>query len=1286
MPLFNREDKKQRIDLKQEHLPTEQPQPEQEPKVQPSIHESKERQSAQKAKERLSAQEAKERELQARQNQKNIRHRAKIAEADARAEAAEHRLENEKRNRKLREAQQKEREEKKKAKADYRSEHPGFYNPNLRVHSVFVVALTLLSVFISISFLLQEQVGSIGAAIAHGLLGCFSYTACLIPVFMLIHAALWRSDVRSRLLVTKAVTFIPVLLLTAALAAILSPDFDTQSFSWSAAYADGRVFEGGGAIGGAIGYLMHRMIGIAGTVLLAIVVYLFFIALYGRTYIHALYKKACARIKAARVEKAKRREALRAEKRAEKDELAAVRREEKHKQKLARLRGEETRARKAPRQKAPQLKEAEPQETPSLPPITEGQSTPAARPHEKTVPAVFNARERVTFTTPAAPEKKSPQKPASIPTPKPQADRFAAEEAERQENRREAIERRRSLFLDFEQEEKMDMHTPAITDNTDFADIRRDMKNAPVLRAVTYDGGEDDFTDIRRETKGGAAPARATAPTPAPSTEAKQAPADPMSVPANAGFTTDLLKISKEKVQPVRVVATGPIPVTEAVSEPEAKEKSTAGNSPLGKLFRRAAEKAAAEKAEQEKPTAAEPETPDNDLDYFRSITVNAGEKDQLGSDRPFLHPDITPLPPRDTAPARPRPAAQSFLSDGVAGDAPNAEAEDSNDIIVEEEMIISPAAKTAEASANPFHPRNNPAFRSPGEEKEKPRYDGLQGAQVFTPTSTLRDDLAAARREAPTTPVPAPAPASATGRGRIVQEKIDISARPAPKQYQFPPLSLLTLPEAVDEGNISAEVQSNAETLVTTLESFKVRSRVTGYSRGPRITRYEVVPDAGIRVRAISNLVDDISMALASPGVRIEAPIPGKSAVGIEVPNSSPTLVRLRGMLDSEKFRSFPDKTVVCLGGDVTGQPVYCDLAKMPHLLVAGATGMGKSVCINSIITSILYKASPDDVKLIMIDPKKVEFGIYSGIPHLLVPVVTDPKKAAGALSWAVNEMERRYGLMEQTGVRDMKGYNRYVEETGDGEHLARIVIIIDELADLMASAADAVETSIARIAAKARAAGIHLLIGTQRPSVDVITGTIKNNIPSRIAFHVSSQVDSRTILDFAGAEKLLAHGDMLYAPAGMSKPVRVQGAFVDDKEIDRVVSFLKSNNEVDGTAGEEIMADIEREAEKCVPQKKNGGDEGGGANIPTDDDDNHLLWAALEIGFEYGKLATSLLQRKLSVGYGKAAKILDALQEMGCVSPPDGSKPREILISREEFKEMMARGVREQCGDNFT
>ena len=1187
------------------------------------------------AEERRLAEEAKEKEMQARENQRAMRRRAKMTREDERLEEAEHRLETEARKRQLREAKQKEREEQKRSSRFLREKKPGFYNPNLRIHSVFVVALSLLAVFVSICFLLQDQVGAIGGAIASGLLGGFSYSACLVPIFMLIHAALWRSDIRNRTLVIKVITFLPVLILTAALAEVFSADFDPTAYDASAAYEAGMRFSGGGVIGGAVGYFLHRMIGPAGTVLVATILYLFFAALYCRLWVQALYTKARTAIKAAMVERAKKRDALRELQRTEKEELAAARREEKHRQRLARIAGNEKPAPAAKKEK---------QGAP-LPTAQEERAKELPMGHEDT-PA-----RRVLFA-----EQARPVQPRV---------NWAAEE--KQENRKVAVERKRALFSDLEEET---VARDEDTEQVDFSTFTQPKQNAA---SVSF---EEDFSSIRRQARG-EQPARSIpmptdntyrpipASAPAPATQIS----DPMAGLSEEDFGFDKLPMTKERVRPVRAVEEAPAPVQEEPT-PAEEPKKQVGNSPLGKLFRRAQEKAAAEAAAKAK--AEEEENTDQGLDYFRSITVSAGEQKEF-TDRPLLHPDINPLAEqapltRTYAPIEEEPTAEEpFAAEEAPAQAPQA----------------------ARGDENPFHPRNNPDFKSPAEKAAPTRYDGLQGAQVFTPTSSLRDDLAEERRQAAAAaPTPAPASAPTPARGRIVQEKIDMNAKPAPKKppYRFPPVSLLTLPDVVDEGNISAEVQSNAEKLVSTLESFKVHTRVTGYSRGPRITRYEVVPDAGIRVRAIANLVEDISMSLATSGVRIEAPIPGKSAVGIEVPNSAPTLVRVRGMLDTEKFRSFPEKTVVCLGGDVTGQPVYCDLAKMPHLLVAGATGMGKSVCINSIVTSILYKASPDDVKLIMIDPKKVEFGIYAGIPHLLVPVVTDPKKAAGALSWAVNEMERRYGLMEQSGVRDMKSYNRYVEETGDGEHLARIIIIIDEIADLMASAADAVETSIARIAAKARAAGIHLLIGTQRPSVDVITGTIKNNIPSRIAFHVTSQVDSRTILDFAGAEKLLAHGDMLYAPAGMSKPIRVQGSFVEDKEIDRVVSFLKSNNEIDGTAGEEIMADIEREAEKCVPQKKNSGDEGGGSNIPTDDDDGHLLWAALEIGFEYGKLATSLLQRKLSVGYGKAAKIIDTLQEMGCVSPPEGSKPREILISREEFKEMRMRGVQEKCGDNFS
>ncbi len=490
---------------------------------------------------------------------------------------------------------------------------------------------------------------------------------------------------------------------------------------------------------------------------------------------------------------------------------------------------------------------------------------------------------------------------------------------------------------------------------------------------------------------------------------------------------------------------------------------------------------------------------------------------------------------------------------------------------------------------------------------------------------------------------------------------------KPVKTQYRFPPLSLLAPPEKKKNEDVGAELRTNAQKLVETLKSFHVNVSVASVSRGPTITRYELIPEAGTRVRSIANLVDDISLSLATSGIRIEAPIPGKAAVGIEVPNKIVSTVTLRELIENKTFSEAKSKLAVCLGKDVGGTPIVFDIAKMPHLLIAGATGMGKSVCINSIITSILYKATPDEVKLILIDPKKVEFNIYNGIPHLQIPVVSEPKKAAGALHWAVTEMERRYELIEEVGARKIEPYNEIARERGL-EVLPYTVIIIDELADLMMTAPDAVEDSICRLAQKARAAGMHIIIGTQRPSVDVITGLIKANIPSRIAFTVASQVDSRTIIDIAGAEKLIGRGDMLYYPVGLSKPMRAQGAFVSEDEVEKITAFVKQ------AAGEteydsDIIESIEREAQ-AIGQS---GKKGGGDAAVDDGAGDAKLRDALEIATDLGKISTSLLQRKLSIGYGRAAKIIDIMEARGFVSAPDGQKPRDVLITKTQFREMV-------------
>ena len=494
-----------------------------------------------------------------------------------------------------------------------------------------------------------------------------------------------------------------------------------------------------------------------------------------------------------------------------------------------------------------------------------------------------------------------------------------------------------------------------------------------------------------------------------------------------------------------------------------------------------------------------------------------------------------------------------------------------------------------------------------------------------------------------------------------------------APKQkYRLPPVTLLQQNTNKNNEDITAELQKTGKKLVEVLRSFHVETEIVNISYGPTITRYELSPKVGVKVRSISNLIDDISLNMESGGVRIEAPIPGKAAVGIEVPNKKASIVYLRELIENASFSGAKSKITAALGMDVSGTPIYFDVAKMPHLLIAGATGMGKSVCINSIIVSLLYRATPEELKLILIDPKKVELALYNKLPHLLVPVVTSPKKAAGALAWACTEMENRFEIIEAAGVRDIEGYNAVAKDNPDMPIMPKIVIIIDELADLMLTAPGDVEDSICRLAQKARAAGMHLLIGTQRPSVDVITGLIKANIPSRIAFTVASQVDSRTIIDIVGAEKLIGRGDMLFAPVGAMKPIRVQGAFVSDKEVNEITEFIRAQ----GTAeyDEEVINMIDKEAEQCGQPKRKG----GAAAEQTDDGDDELdprFWEAVKVAVDMKKISTSLLQRTMSLGYGRAAKIIDAMQKMGIVTPQDGAKAREVLIDRAQYDEMMMR-----------
>ena len=513
--------------------------------------------------------------------------------------------------------------------------------------------------------------------------------------------------------------------------------------------------------------------------------------------------------------------------------------------------------------------------------------------------------------------------------------------------------------------------------------------------------------------------------------------------------------------------------------------------------------------------------------------------------------------------------------------------------------------------------------------------------------------------------PAETPAPESAkpeTTKPEVqkeaVQQPAPAPAEPAEKPYIFPPINLLGRDPGNTAGSGILEQQKNGRKLEMTLKSFGVEARVINVSAGPTVTRYEVSPSQGVKVSKIVNLADDIALNLAASGIRIEAPIPGKAAVGIEVPNKETKSVYLRTVLESDAFRKHPSKLAFALGEDITGNPIVTDIAKMPHLLIAGATGSGKSVCINTLITSILYKADPKEVKLLLVDPKVVELSVYNGIPHLLIPVVTDPKKASAALNWAVREMLERYNDFAACGVRDIKGFNAMKEEKGEPEaKMPQIVIIIDELADLMMAAPGEVEDSICRLAQMARAAGMHLIIATQRPSVDVITGVIKANIPSRLAFAVSSGIDSRTILDMVGAEKLLGKGDMLFYPSGQSKPSRIQGAFVTDKEVEQIVDFLRKSSRPGYT--QEMVDQITAVAKTA-----------GGPSEETDE----FFEQAVDLILEKEKASVSMLQRQFRIGYNRAARLMDELERRGMVGPEEGSKPRKVLITRAQWEEMQS------------
>ena len=612
----------------------------------------------------------------------------------------------------------------------------------------------------------------------------------------------------------------------------------------------------------------------------------------------------------------------------------------------------------------------------------------------------------------------------------------------------------------------------------------------------------------------------------------------------------------------------------------------------------------------------------------------------------------VRPAPPRVY-----KPAERLFTDyDDSAKNNPNARVYERPEPVKRADSVGEESVTDIETdeAVSPTFPDEVEIFEDEGFEKEESLInEDLLDGELSASAKRLVDDAVSSAQE---------------NEKKNKTEVESYSDRPTPKrEYSLPPIDCLREPDFSRDDDFALEMKTTAKKLVDTLKSFNVETTLIGVSRGPSVTRYELQPAPGVKISKITNLADDIALNLASSGVRIEAPIPNKSAVGIEVPNKTRATVTLREIISSSAFVKAKSKLNVALGKDISGAVVCTDLAKMPHLLIAGTTGSGKSVCLNGMIASILYNAKPSEVKLLMIDPKQVEFSVYNGIPHLLVPVISDVRKAAGALSWAVGEMESRYKTFSACGVRDIGGFNNYVKEHPEHEPMPKIAIFIDELNDLMMVSPKEVEDSICRLAQKARAAGMHLVVATQRPSVDVITGIIKANIPSRLSLSVSSQVDSRTILDTVGAEKLLGNGDMLFNPLGMSKPVRIQGAYLSEEEIEKIVDFIKAEESAE--YDNEVMEEIER---KAVEDKKAPAAAAAGESADSGDD---MLEKALEVAVECEAASASLFQRKLRIGYARAARIMDQLDELGLIGPAEtGGKPRKVLMTKSQFLERKA------------
>ena len=1201
---------------------------------------------------------------------------------------------------------------------DENKNKPGSYSQLTGYKRAIPIILMALAIFIALCFI-TKNTGAFGAAISDLLLGLFSVGAFFIPAALVAHSIFYPSDVVKKRVLSRIIFTVITLLTISTLTHTIASIGDGISFNASELYSAGKDIKGGGFIGGALAFILTKVFGTVGVIVIAVALFAIYIAFYfstSRSFLSKVLLKILTGIsnfftgisdkKNSKKDKKEKERNLKTRARIE-EELAPLTDDEffdadsgMREIRIPKLNIVETRDERE-FEKNPHLQDkvfhksdaskysAESTSSRSYTQTDYYENTDTQRRvnmEYSTVDSVHGLansveetvfvprKDDIVYESPKAARTNNADdvfssgfepfnlrmneelsnKPSSKTVKENVGDDGITEFAEPiNEISAEDIERARQR-ADFEMKKKAAIEAQMRYDRAKQEDMRTQRteqgspatpsreESEPVSRS--FEAASRNFETVTEIREPATTPAQEYAAEFSFGTEPKQAYEEPK-VEESTTFVTEPVTEFKEYTVPTTDGRVNETPQADSHDDVLKVTRSMLDPVFTSEETEEEDEPAASLEFESEQPSRVEFEfdtEDDEEEESFESVQ-EAPEDDGE---------DMKPIPPEEQNPEVYKQREYfNFFNEGES------EEKDAEEIV------------EATVSATGFDSFDSSEHGDAEEENPDSLYESKDDGELVEDDDEDEDDTPpfefSAPKAAPVQPKKPPEPAPAS------EEKPDYSS------YQHPPLDLLVKGKFEEDVNQEEEKNQNAEKLVDALAQFNIRVSIKGVDRGPRITRYEIVPARGVKVNSIISLFNDIALNLGVEGMRMEAPIPGKSAIGVEIPNKKPSTVLLRDLVESDEFMCSPSTTLSCLGKDVTGNPVYADISKMPHVLVAGATGMGKSVCINAILISILYKSRPDEVKLIMIDPKKVEFNGYNGIPHLLVPVVTDVKQAAGALMWAVEQMEKRYDLMEAHEVRKIDAYNDLVRENPSlGEPLPKIIIVIDELNDIMIQAKKPAEDLIMSIAQKARAAGIHLIIGTQRPSVDVLTGVIKANIPTRIACKVASYNDSKTILEQAGAEKLLNNGDMLYSSPGTPKPLRVQGAFVSDGEVSAIMRFLKSQAK-GAIYDSQALEEINRAAQKCS-------NKGKGGDFDDDDDDDGesgglfsdpKFIEAVEIAIKSRKVATSLLQRKISIGYSKAAKYIDAMEEQGFVSEANGSKPREVLISMDEWHEIRAR-----------